>query len=79
MNRCVEFASRGCIVYATARRIASMESFKHENIRKKALDVTDEEGVRRVTKEIIEEVGKIDIVVSNFSAPLTAHSHPGIC
>ncbi|KAI0673712.1 NAD-P-binding protein [Trametes maxima] len=62
---CDEFASKGCIVYATARRLNAMEGFKHENIHTLSLDVTNDTNVQDVVKIVIEREGQIDIVVNN--------------
>ncbi|CDO69829.1 hypothetical protein BN946_scf184803.g27 [Trametes cinnabarina] len=59
-----EYAARGCKVYATARRLESMEGFKHP-VEKLKLDVTDDENVREVVKTIVEREGKIDVLVNN--------------
>lgn len=63
--RCEEFAERGCIVYATARKLASMEAFTHERIRKLTLDVTSDDDVQDVIDKIVAAEGHIDIVVNN--------------
>ncbi|KAG8904231.1 hypothetical protein FRB99_002051, partial [Tulasnella sp. 403] len=62
---CKEFAKRGCIVYGTSRRLETMEGLASDSIRVKELDVCDDDVVNRVSKEIIDEAGTIDIVVSN--------------
>jgi len=71
---CEEFLARGCTVYATSRRLDSMKGLLQPpgcaassagKIYTRELDVTIDESVERVTNEIIEEAGKIDIVVSN--------------
>jgi len=62
---CEEFAFKGCKVYATARRLESMEGFKYEGIERLALDVNDEDNMRQVVKTIIDAHGRIDIVVNN--------------
>ena len=64
LGRCEEYAARGCKVYATARKVEAMESFKHPVERLK-LDVTSDENVQEVVKTIIEKEGKIDILVNN--------------
>ena len=66
--RCEQFAERGCIVYATSRRLDSMQGFKHENIRRMAMDVTKDEDVQVVVQKILADEGKIDIVVNNAGA-----------
>ena len=64
--RCEAFAcKKGCIVYATARRIEAMKGFTQDNIRTLALDVTDDDNVREVVQTIISAEGQIDILVNN--------------
>ncbi|KIJ60859.1 hypothetical protein HYDPIDRAFT_138609 [Hydnomerulius pinastri MD-312] len=65
---CEEFAAQGCLVYATSRKLESMEGFRSENIRKLVLDVTKEDNIQQVVQKILEEAGKIDIVVNNAGA-----------
>jgi len=62
---------RGCKVYATARQVEKMQGFSQSTIKMMALDVTDDEAVRRVVKTILELEGKIDILVNN--AGVLAH------
>jgi len=65
---CEEFASKGCKVYATARRVEAMEGFKRENIERLRLDVTDDTNVEEAIKTIVEREGRIDILVNNAGA-----------
>lgn len=65
LTSCEEFASRGCIVYATARRLEALQDFTHENIHTLALDVNNDENVQDVVKTVIEREGKIDVLVNN--------------
>jgi len=62
---CERFAEAGCRVYASSRKVEKMEGFKHVGIRKLTVDVTKDEDVREAIDFIVEEEGKIDIVVSN--------------
>ncbi|KAF8513866.1 NAD-binding protein [Gautieria morchelliformis] len=62
---CQAFAERGCIVYATARSVKSMQGFQHEAIKQLALDVTNEEQVVSVVKTIVANEGRIDVVINN--------------
>ncbi|TDL28242.1 oxidoreductase [Rickenella mellea] len=62
---CEQFAEKGCKVYATARRIESMEGFKHAGIRRLQLDVTSDEDVQNAVNNVVEAEGKVDIVVNN--------------
>ncbi|KAG2359993.1 hypothetical protein BDR07DRAFT_1378279 [Suillus spraguei] len=64
---CERFAEQGCIVYATSRRLETMDDFKHP-VEKRAMDVTSDDDVRLVVQSILEEQGKIDIVVNNAGA-----------
>jgi len=66
--RCEQFAERGCTVYATSRRLESMQGFKHENIRTMVMDVTKDDDVQTVVQKVLADEGKIDIVVNNAGA-----------
>lgn len=65
LRRCEAFAARGCTVYASARRLESMSDFKHSTVTPVQLDVTKDEDVRRVIEMIIDQHGRIDVVVNN--------------
>lgn len=65
MPSCEEFAEQGCIVYATARNVEKMEGFKHDSIRTVALDVTSDEQVESAVKKIVDDEGRIDVLVNN--------------
>jgi len=65
---CEAFAERGCVVYATARRLEAMEGFSRPTIRTLTLDVNDGEGVKKTVETVIEREGKIDILISNAGA-----------
>ncbi|KAH8119899.1 NAD-binding protein [Phellopilus nigrolimitatus] len=62
---CEEFAGRGCIVYATSRKVESINGFKHRNIRRLPLEVTSDESVERAVDEVIAAEGRIDVLVNN--------------
>ncbi|KAG8773890.1 hypothetical protein FRC12_002259 [Ceratobasidium sp. 428] len=66
---CEEFAAKGCIVYATARRLESMDAFTHPNIRRRTMDVTQDESVSKTVEGIVQEAGRIDITVANAGVP----------
>ncbi|KAH7923004.1 NAD(P)-binding protein [Leucogyrophana mollusca] len=65
---CERFAEQGCVVYATSRRPETMQGFAHPSIRTLSLDVTSDESVQSAVQHILEESGKIDIVVNNAGA-----------
>jgi hypothetical protein len=60
-----EFASKGCKVYATARKLEKVQALHHPQIELLPLDVTDNSAVKVVVDTIITNEGKIDIVVNN--------------
>ncbi|ORX61924.1 NAD(P)-binding protein [Hesseltinella vesiculosa] len=64
------FAKRGYKVYATARRIDSMEGL--EECEKLVLDVLQTEQINAVVKEIIDKEGRIDVLFNNAGSPMVA-------
>lgn len=66
---CEAFAAKGCVVYATARRLESMEGFSSSNIRPLVMDVVDDSSVHGAVDHVVEEAGRIDIVVANAGVP----------
>lgn len=68
------FAEKGCIVYATARTLASMSELTQANVRKLAVDVTDDSSVKSAVDEVYETTSRIDILVSNAGLPSTGTS-----
>ncbi|KAF4623779.1 hypothetical protein D9613_002174 [Agrocybe pediades] len=65
---CEQFALQGCKVYATARNIAKIADFGAgygSSIEKFALDVNNDESVKRCIDHIVEKEGKIDVLVNN--------------
>ena len=50
----------GCTVYELSRRAEGVEGLRHISA-----DVTDEESVRRAVEQILQEAGRIDILVNN--------------
>ncbi|KII94121.1 hypothetical protein PLICRDRAFT_153495 [Plicaturopsis crispa FD-325 SS-3] len=62
---CEQFAEQGCKVYATSRKVETMEGFVHASIEKLALDVTSDEDVQVAVQNVLKNEGKIDIVVNN--------------
>jgi len=63
-----EFANRGCKVYATSRKVDTVRGFKNHGIKTAALDVTSDDDVQRVVRDILDAEGKIDVVVNNAGA-----------
>ncbi|GAA5849693.1 hypothetical protein JCM5353_003880 [Sporobolomyces roseus] len=64
---CQDFASRGCIVYATARRLSSIESLP-PSVHKIALDVLSIDSCKAAVDQVVREQGRIDVLVNNAGA-----------
>jgi NAD(P)-dependent dehydrogenase (short-subunit alcohol dehydrogenase family) len=60
-----EFASRGCRVFATARKPEIIEHLRKEGMETAALDVTDQNSIDGCVAEVIARAGKIDVLVNN--------------
>lgn len=60
-----EFASRGCRVFATARRPESIAELRREKMEVAALDVTDQKSIDACVAEVINKAGRIDFLVNN--------------
>lgn len=58
----VKMANEGAIVYAAARNV---KTFDNSNIRFHYLDVTDVESCKKLCEDVIDEQGKIDILVAD--------------
>jgi NADP-dependent 3-hydroxy acid dehydrogenase YdfG len=56
---------QGHIVYATARRVERMDDLKKKGARILKIDVTDNDSIITGVKQIIEEEGKIDVLLNN--------------
>ena len=72
--RCEAYATRGCAVYATARRLESMQSFTNPNIYIHKMDVLSDEDGSKVINTIISEEGRIDILVNNAGVAMPGNS-----
>ncbi len=60
-----EFASRGCRVFATARKPEVIEHLKSEKINTLPLDVTDQQSIDACVAEALARAGRIDVLVNN--------------
>lgn len=60
-----ELAANGFTVYAAARRVEKMEELKKDGIKPVSLDVTDENSMVKCIHHILEEAGRIDVLVNN--------------
>ena len=60
-----KLSSNGFTVYAGARRVDRMEPLKALGVHVLSLDVTDDESMRAAVVRILEERGRIDVLVNN--------------
>jgi len=64
---CQQFLAHGCIVYATARRLSSIESLP-SSVHKIALDVLSNDACKDAVEQVVREQGRIDVLVNNAGA-----------
>ena len=55
----------GCTVYAGARRLDRMKSLADAGARLLALDVTDDGSMTAAVKTVMQETGRIDVLINN--------------
>lgn len=67
-HSCQQFSEEGCKVYATSRKLETIQDFGSPRIERLSLDVTSDDDVRRVIHHVVEVEGRIDIVVNNAGA-----------
>jgi NAD(P)-dependent dehydrogenase (short-subunit alcohol dehydrogenase family) len=60
-----ELHKRGFTVYAAARRVERMAGLEADGIRVLKMDVTDEKSVKAGVAKILEETGRVDVLVNN--------------
>ncbi len=58
-------AEQGYVVYAAARRVERMQALERVGVRVRALDVTDDQSMTTLVDEVINECGRIDVLVNN--------------
>jgi NAD(P)-dependent dehydrogenase (short-subunit alcohol dehydrogenase family) len=61
----LEFARRGHHTYATARRLQALDGLEAERLVKLELDVTAASSIESAVKRVIEQSGRIDMLVNN--------------
>lgn len=59
------FASKGCTVFASARRVQAMAGLAECGIQLLQLDVTDAASVSAAVSNVVSSAGRIDILVNN--------------
>lgn len=65
---CRAFLGNQCTVFATARRLESMEGLKELGCETLALDVTSEDSIKSAVAAVIGKAGSLDILVNNAGA-----------
>ena len=61
----LEFHRRGHVVYATARRIESLQPLAQAGLRTLRLDVNDDASIAAALAVVRQEQGKLDMLVNN--------------
>ncbi|KAJ2805056.1 hypothetical protein H4R20_002245, partial [Coemansia guatemalensis] len=61
----IEFAARGCRVYASARNTERLCGLEEHGISLVQLDVTSDDSVRSAVAQVLSEASRIDILVNN--------------
>lgn len=60
-----EFKRQGHRVYATARRVESLQGLASEGMHILALDVNDDESIATALAQVQQEAGQLDVLVNN--------------
>ena len=58
-------AKQGHTVYAAARRVSLMEPLLDLGVHILAMDVTDKESIEKGVRTVLEEQGRIDVLINN--------------
>lgn len=61
----LEFSHRGHRVYATARRVETLESLKGQGIQVAALDVNDGASIQALMRRLQQDSAAVDVLVNN--------------
>lgn len=61
----IQLADEGYQVYVAARRLEKMTELKERGIVPIALDITNEESIQTVINHIIQQQGRLDVLVNN--------------
>lgn len=61
----LELATRGQQVFASARKLDALADLSHPNLRKLSLDVTDDSSIATAIASVIQQAGRIDMLINN--------------
>lgn len=61
----LDLLKKGHTVYGMARRVEKMDDIVKEGGKAVALDITDEEQIKNATDQVIQEEGKVDVLINN--------------
>lgn len=61
----LEFHARGHRVFATARKLTSLTELETAGMEIRQLDVTNSQSIRSAVNSVVQETGRLDIVVNN--------------
>ena len=62
---CKAFHRQGYRVVATARRLEAIDDLKAHTVMTLPLEVTDSAGIRHVVETVLDQQGRIDLLVNN--------------
>lgn len=65
LETALELHQKGFIVYGAARRVERMQQLKKNGAKVLPLDVTDEQSMLQCVNNILEQEGRIDVLVNN--------------
>lgn len=64
------FHARGCVTYASARRIEALAALATRGVRTLSLDVTDARSIAAAVAQVEERHGAVDLLVNNAGIPV---------
>jgi len=62
---CLALSNKGFLVYASARNVEAIKDLSALGVRSVALDVCNEDSIKAAVKQVLQEAGRIDMLVNN--------------